>query len=148
MREGLLWFDNDPKRTPGAKLDAALRRFEERHGRRANCCHVAPAAVFTHPLVTVLADPAMLRNHFLVGWDEELAPQRREKRAVEQPATAVAEPVVAEPAAAVARRAGRARGKSSATLASTTTPAEPTVVATPVAPPVATEKRPRHVRAR
>ena len=70
MREGLLWYDADPRRTPQARVDEALQRYRERFGTAANVCHVAPAEVFVHPDVAVVGDPAVLPHHFVVGVDE------------------------------------------------------------------------------
>ena len=79
MREGLLWYDADTKRPVQSKLDDALRRFEERYGVSANCCHVPPAELFSHPAVHIVADAAILPHHFLVGRDESLVPPRRSR---------------------------------------------------------------------
>ena len=73
MREGLLWYDGDKRRSPQDKLDLAAARYAERFGRPADTCHVNPAELFEHPRLRVVADPAVLPNHFWVGEDEELA---------------------------------------------------------------------------
>lgn len=80
MREGLLWFDADARRSAQSKLDEALIRFRERCGVEADCCHVSPSEVFSHPTVQVVPDPAVLRHHFLVGCDEEASPPRQVRR--------------------------------------------------------------------
>jgi hypothetical protein len=77
MREGLLWYDADPKRAPQAKLDDARRRYVERYGLEANCCHVAPDEVFAHPEVQIVANPAVLPHHFWIGRDETLVAPRK-----------------------------------------------------------------------
>jgi hypothetical protein len=89
MREGLLWFDADPKRPPTAKLDDALWRYRERFGAAANACRVAPPEVFAHPDVHVVPDPAMLPHHFLVGIDEALPTDRSSRRARSKPAASL-----------------------------------------------------------
>jgi hypothetical protein len=80
MREGLLWFDSDKRRTAEQKLDQAAARYAERFGRPPNLCHVNPAEVFAHTAIKVLADPAVLRGHFWVGRDEEQAAPRRRRK--------------------------------------------------------------------
>jgi hypothetical protein len=105
MREGLLWYDANPKRPPQSKLDDALVRFLERFGRGANCCHVAPLELFNHPAVSVIPDPAVLPHHFLVGRDESLEPARaRTKRTAARAATSAhgTSPVSAPPPVATA----------------------------------------------
>jgi hypothetical protein len=80
MREGLLWYDGDKRRSPQDKLDLAAARYAERFGRPADICHVHPAALFQHPVLRVVADPAVLPNHFWIGEDEELAAARQQRR--------------------------------------------------------------------
>ena len=80
MREGLLWFDPDPKLAPEAKLAAAAARFAERFGRPANCCHVHPDQQFVDPTIAVVPDPAVRRHHLWVGRDESLAPAPAPRR--------------------------------------------------------------------
>jgi hypothetical protein len=80
VREGLLWFDTDKRRTPQEKLDQAAARFAERLGKVANVCHVHPLETFLHDSIRVVADPAVLKGHLWVGRDDELAPRRRKKQ--------------------------------------------------------------------
>jgi len=80
MREGLLWFDPDKRRTPQEKLDQAAARYTERFGRQPDTCHVNPAELFEHPTLRVIPDPAVLPRHFWVGEDQEMAAARREQR--------------------------------------------------------------------
>ncbi len=42
MRQGLLWFDDDPKRTLEDKVALAADRYLQKFGRRANTCYVNP----------------------------------------------------------------------------------------------------------
>jgi hypothetical protein len=80
MREGLLWYDANGRRSPVQKVDQAAARYAERVGRPATLCRVNPAQLFVHPGIRVEPDPFVLPNHFLIGQDEELAPVRRRKR--------------------------------------------------------------------
>jgi hypothetical protein len=84
VQVGLLWFDADKRRSPQQKLDDAAERYTERFGRAPNLCHVNPDDLFAHPSIRVQPDPAVLKSHFWVGFDEELVqspPRRRRKTA-------------------------------------------------------------------
>jgi hypothetical protein len=89
MREGLLWFDADPKRDLAEKVAQAADRYREKFGRRPNLCYVNPAmlVVPAHPGLpagdgrvsqsTVECDgvrlaPAanVLAHHFWIGVEE------------------------------------------------------------------------------
>ncbi len=40
MREGLLWFDNDPKLRLAEKIGQAATRYQARFGRRPTTCYL------------------------------------------------------------------------------------------------------------
>ncbi|MFN8453548.1 MAG: hypothetical protein U0401_02575 [Anaerolineae bacterium] len=40
MREGLLWFDNDPKHKLADKVGQAAARYQVRFGRRPTLCYL------------------------------------------------------------------------------------------------------------
>lgn len=40
MREGLLWFDNDPKHNLADKVGQAAARYQARFGRRPTLCYL------------------------------------------------------------------------------------------------------------
>ena len=80
MREGLLWYDADARRSASQKIDDAVRRFEERFKHAPNCCHVHPAEAATHPRLEVVADKHLRPHHYWVGVDESLLPARRARR--------------------------------------------------------------------
>ncbi len=44
MEVGLLWYDNDPRRTLEDKVGEAARRYREKFGRLPNTCHIHSAA--------------------------------------------------------------------------------------------------------
>jgi hypothetical protein len=79
MKLGLLWYDADRRVSPQARLAEAATRFAERFGRPANCCHVNPEDLFADPIISVVADPSILKHHFWVGRDEALEPERRRR---------------------------------------------------------------------
>ncbi len=41
MREGLLWFDNDPKRKLADKIGQAVTRYQVRFGHRPTTCYLS-----------------------------------------------------------------------------------------------------------
>ena len=43
MKEGLLWFDNDPGRKLADKIGQAAKRYQVRFGRRPTTCYLNPA---------------------------------------------------------------------------------------------------------
>lgn len=71
MREGMLWFDNDPKRGLGAKVQRAADHYRKKFGRQPNTCYVHPAALDDGEQkvggVRVAGLPSVLRHHFWVG---------------------------------------------------------------------------------
>jgi hypothetical protein len=40
MREGLLWFDSDPKRKLPEKIDRAAARYQAKFGRQPTICYI------------------------------------------------------------------------------------------------------------
>ncbi|HEY74685.1 MAG TPA: hypothetical protein G4O00_00700 [Thermoflexia bacterium] len=74
MREGLLWFDDDPKRSLAQKVGRAVRRYRQKFGRPPNVCYVHPSLldgkVRRVDGVMVLPLPSVLRHHFWVGVKE------------------------------------------------------------------------------
>ena len=42
MKQGLLWFDNDPKRSLEEKIAQAAERYYQKFGHRPNTCFVNP----------------------------------------------------------------------------------------------------------
>jgi len=73
MIEGLLWFDDDPTRSLKEKVMRAAKRYQEKHGQRANLCYVHPAMIengkteFKVGAVHVLPRHTVLPNHFWIG---------------------------------------------------------------------------------
>jgi len=80
MREGLLWFDDDPKRDLAQKVGRAVRRYRQKFGRPPNVCYVHPSLLNGRARhisgVRVLPLPSVLRHHFWVG-EEEVNGQNR-----------------------------------------------------------------------
>ena len=83
VREGLLWYDDDPGRDLAEKVTRAARRYKQRFGASPTVCYVHPSALShqgasrgngkVHKVGGVLVEPlpSVLRNHFWVGREEE-----------------------------------------------------------------------------
>jgi hypothetical protein len=67
---GLLWYD-DSQADFATKVLEAKERYEEKFGRKPNCCYVHPECVPENRLpdngIKVVASAAVLPNHFWVG---------------------------------------------------------------------------------
>ena len=77
MREGLLWFDDDPGQDLGEKIGPAVRRYRQKFGTVANVCYVHPSALEGNGKVRkvgevrVAALGSVLLHHFWVGREEK-----------------------------------------------------------------------------
>ncbi len=84
MREGLLWFDDDPRRPFEQKVEEAVERYVEKFGETPNACFVNPRSlpenVHSHAGVVIRAAPTVLPNHFLVGISRTEKDGKRRRR--------------------------------------------------------------------
>lgn len=71
MKEGLLWYDNDPQRNLADKVGQAATRYQAKFGRKATVCYLNEAELNGQPRdirgIRLLSNPNVLRHHFLVG---------------------------------------------------------------------------------
>lgn len=71
IQEGLLWFDDDPKRSVSDKVARAVRRYEQKYGHSPDVCYVHPGQMRERELsvvtVKVLPAPTVLIHHFWLG---------------------------------------------------------------------------------
>ncbi len=92
MEEGLLWFDNDPKRDLAQKVGRAAQHYRRKHGRSPNVCYVHPSLLTdgTRQIdgVQVATLASVLRHHFWIG--EERKAQDSESAAPADSAKPVA----------------------------------------------------------
>jgi hypothetical protein len=44
MNIGMLWFDDDPRKTLETKIEQAVARYSAKYGRAPNACYVNPTA--------------------------------------------------------------------------------------------------------
>jgi hypothetical protein len=74
IREGLLWFDNDPHRDLSQKVGRAAQHYRRKFGRQPNVCYVHPSLLNGGPRkvdgVQVAGLPSVLKHHFWVGEEE------------------------------------------------------------------------------
>lgn len=80
MKEGLLWFDASPKRDLAEKVAQAADRYCIKFGRRPNLCYVHLSALdgqgdLRVDGVWVMPMRNVLRHHFWIGVEEEIAPR-------------------------------------------------------------------------
>lgn len=47
MKQGLVWYDNDPKKTLDVKMSEAVNRYKEKYGAEPTVCYVNPAQLGT-----------------------------------------------------------------------------------------------------
>jgi len=71
MKIGLLWFDNDPKRSLEDKISAGAERYVAKFGVRPNACFVNPAVLEKEKAqiegLQVLTAQNILPHHFWLG---------------------------------------------------------------------------------
>lgn len=74
MDIGMLWFDDDPKRTLDQKIQRAADYYLGKYGQPATLCHLNPIYFDgKHTAVTLRLVPnkSVLRNHFWLGVAED-----------------------------------------------------------------------------
>jgi len=71
MREGLLWFDDDPRRRMEEKVEQAAARYRQKFGVAPNVCYVNDKALGQAEVrvgsVSVLPASTVRPHHFWVG---------------------------------------------------------------------------------
>lgn len=75
MKEGLLWFDNDPNRKLADKINQAVTRYQARFGRRPTTCYVnsVDANGQLDEINGIRLRPVfdVRRHHFWIGVEQE-----------------------------------------------------------------------------
>jgi hypothetical protein len=71
MKEGLLWYCDNPGRDLADKIGQAAQRHEKKYGVPANMCYVHPSALSDGPRkvgnMRVAALHTVLVHHFFIG---------------------------------------------------------------------------------
>lgn len=77
MKEGLLWFDNDPKRKLADKVGRAAARYQEKFSCRPTMCYLNEADFDgkTAEINDIRLQPApnVLRHHLWIGVEGDTA---------------------------------------------------------------------------
>ena len=78
MNIGLLWYDDDPKKTLERKIGDAVARYQERFGALPNACHVHGEGTEARRQATVgerqlalVPNRAIRAHHYWVGAEQE-----------------------------------------------------------------------------
>ncbi len=73
MKQGLLWFDNDSKRSLEDKIAQAVERYVQKFGHQPNICYVNPQMIVEQDAVRLSKQVRLatarnvLPHHFWVG---------------------------------------------------------------------------------
>ena len=74
MQIGLLWYDDDPRKTLEMKIEQAAARYREKYGSAPTACFVNPSAVAqpTRQAGMRVAPGRTIRPNYLwIGVDEQ-----------------------------------------------------------------------------
>ena len=85
MKVGLLWFDDDKKRTLSEKVERAAAYYQQKYSVTPTVCYVHTSALEESEVkangVEVRTAPTVLPNHFWIGVEERRAKKSRSRRA-------------------------------------------------------------------
>ena len=73
MRVAMMWFENDPKKTTNQIIDEAVKYYEKKYEKKANCCIVNPKTIteeFQHGEIKVKISKSILPLHYWIGRDQ------------------------------------------------------------------------------
>ena len=78
MRQGLLWYDDNPKRELAEKVGRAVQRYHQKYGTSPDICYVHPSLVVGDGSIRLSGTgkvqvanlPTVLRHHFWLGQKE------------------------------------------------------------------------------
>jgi hypothetical protein len=77
MKEGLLWFDNDPSRKLADKINRAATRYQMKFGRRPTTCYINLADFDGQtdeiPGIRLLPASDVRRHHLWIGVEQEVS---------------------------------------------------------------------------
>jgi hypothetical protein len=73
VQTGLMWYDDDPRKTLEAKIEQAAARYLEKYGHAATSCYInpaTPAAATSRQGVRILPANTIRPNYLWLGVDE------------------------------------------------------------------------------
>ena len=77
MKVGLLWYDDDPRRSLKEKITPGVTRYRQKFGAPPNVCYVHKSTLGGNGktarvgTVHVATLPTILRHHFWIGQDDQ-----------------------------------------------------------------------------
>lgn len=71
MKMGLLWFDDNARKSIVSKIDEGADCYRGKFGHSPNVCHVNPLNVVRHARLEVVPNPLIQPNHFWLGVEED-----------------------------------------------------------------------------
>lgn len=74
MKTGLLWYDDDPRKTLEMKIEQAAARYHEKYGRVPNACYVSPSTTSTVMVkqgIRLIPARSIRPNYFWIGVDDK-----------------------------------------------------------------------------
>ena len=81
MEIGMLWFDDDSRRTLEEKLRRAMEHYLTKYGHSPTLCFVHPETLNGGPEriagLHVRKSRLVMPNHFWIGFEDRAAPARR-----------------------------------------------------------------------
>ncbi len=73
MKQGLVWYDGDPKKTLDAKMAEAAKRYKEKYGSDPTVCYINPAHLAdqrsTAGKMRIVSASQVLPNHLWLEID-------------------------------------------------------------------------------
>jgi len=92
MKEGLLWYDDNPGRDLAEKIERAARRYHQKFGSAPDICYVHPSMLNaqgkggngksrTVSGLRVAPLTSVLQHHFWVGREEKRRGKKRSRAA-------------------------------------------------------------------
>ncbi len=73
MQIGMLWYDDDPKKTLETKIEQATARYVEKYGHRPNACYISAALGTTDAKkqgLRVIPARTLRPNYLWIGVDD------------------------------------------------------------------------------
>jgi hypothetical protein len=75
MQIGLLWYDDDPRKSLDSKIEQAAERYRQKYGRPPNACYVNPALAADGARcggVRILPARSLRPNYLWIGVDDSV----------------------------------------------------------------------------
>lgn len=73
MQTGMMWFDDDPRKTLDTKIEQAAARYLEKYGHAPTACYVpvaTPAALASRQGVRIVPARTIRPNYLWLGVDD------------------------------------------------------------------------------